>query len=72
MGYSLPIEKMTNIEKILAMEKLWEDLCRDPQAIDSPTWHGEILAARERSVKAGKSKFVTLKSAKEIIKDRLK
>ncbi len=72
MKFPLPIEKMTTTEKISAMEKLWEDLCRDPQTIDSPAWHGEILAARERSAKAGKSKFVDLKAAKEIIRDRVK
>jgi hypothetical protein len=58
-------------EKLSAMEKLWEDLCRDSQSIDSPTWHGEILVAREQAIKAGKSKFFTLKAIKDTIKNRI-
>lgn len=28
MDISLPLEKMTSLDKIAIMEKLWDDLCR--------------------------------------------
>jgi hypothetical protein len=34
---------MTSLDKIAVMEKLWDDLCRDPESIPSPKWHKEVL-----------------------------
>ena len=53
------------------MEKIWRDLCWDSQLVESPTWHEEILAVREQGIKAGESKFYSLKAAKNAIKDRI-
>jgi hypothetical protein len=33
---------MTNVDKIAVMGKIWDDLCRDPESIPSPTWHKEV------------------------------
>jgi hypothetical protein len=29
MDISLPLDKMTSLDKIAVMEKLWDDLCRE-------------------------------------------
>ncbi|GAG08394.1 unnamed protein product, partial [marine sediment metagenome] len=32
MDTSLPLDKMTSLDKIAVMEKLWDDLCRDSES----------------------------------------
>jgi len=54
------------------MEKLWDDLCRDPESIPSPTWHQEVLEAREKEINEGKAKFTAFDRAKERIRDQIK
>jgi putative addiction module component (TIGR02574 family) len=70
MDISLPLDKMTRLDKIAIMERLWEDLCRDPESIPSPEWHKDILEAREREVSEGKAKFTSFDRSKKRIRDQ--
>ncbi len=72
MNISLPLDKMTSSDKIAVMEKLWEDLCRDPESIPSPTWHKDVLDAREKEKNEGKSKFTSFDRAKERIRNQIR
>lgn len=72
MDISLPLDKMTSLDKIAVMEKLWDDLCRDPKGIPSPKWHEEVLVARQNGVKEGRTKFIPFDQAKERIRDQTK
>jgi putative addiction module component (TIGR02574 family) len=72
MDISLPLDKMTSLDKIAVMEKLWDDLCRDPESIPSPKWHKEVLEAREKEINEGKAKFTAFDRAKERIRDQIK
>ena len=72
MDISLPLDKMTNLDKIAVMEKLWDDLCRDPESIPSPIWHKEVLEAREKEINEGKAKFKAFDEAAERIRDQIK
>ncbi|WP_460594916.1 addiction module protein [Geomonas sp. Red276] len=60
---------MTRKEKIEAMESLWDDLCRHADGIESPEWHGSILAQREDSLSAGESRFCDWSAAKTRIRE---
>lgn len=68
MGTMLPLDKMTTSEKLAEMERLWDDLCRNPQDVPSPSWHGAILAEREKQIAEGKMAFVDLDDARERIR----
>lgn len=68
MGTMLPLDKMTTSEKLAEMERLWDDLCRNPQDVPSPSWHGVILAEREKQIAEGKMAFVDLDDARERIR----
>ena len=46
MSINLPLKDMTLQEKLAVMESIWEDLARTPEAIESPTWHKDILDER--------------------------
>ena len=72
MDISLPLDKMTSLDKIAVMKKLWDDLCRDPDSIPSPKWHKEVLEAREKKINEGKAKFTAFDRTKERIRDQIK
>jgi hypothetical protein len=60
---------MTTEEKLLALEEIWEDLCRIPDNIPSPAWHGSVLEERQQRVEEGSSAFVEWTRAKQNIRD---
>ncbi|EDY21170.1 conserved hypothetical protein [Chthoniobacter flavus Ellin428] len=54
---TLPLSEMTHADKLRVMEELWDDLCRSPEGVTSPAWHGEVLTARAERVAEGEAKF---------------
>lgn len=69
---TIAIESLTLSEKLLLMERLWEDLSKLPSNIPPPDWHGDVLATRLAAVKEGRTSFVDWDVAKERLRDRLK
>ena len=72
MAAKIPLGEMTIREKIAAMEALWEDLARDPGAIESPDWHKRVLGGRRERVASGAGKFEDWESAKRDIRENLR
>jgi hypothetical protein len=68
MGTMVPLDKMTTVEKLREMERLWDDLCRNPEDVPSPSWHETVLAEREGQVAKGEIGFIDLDEAKERIR----
>ncbi len=58
------IEKMSIIERLKTMEKLWDSLCHEESEIESPEWHKEILESRRKKIKEGKATFISLEDLK--------
>lgn len=69
---TIPIESFTVAEKLLLMERLWEDLSKQPSNVAPPDWHGDVLAARMAAVKEGRTEFADWDAAKERLRNRLK
>ncbi len=69
---TIPIETLSVPEKLLLMERLWEDLSKQPSNVAPPDWHGDVLAARLAAVKEGRTEFVDWAAAKERLRNRLK
>jgi hypothetical protein len=67
---SLPLKEMTRVEKIMALEALWEDLSRNEAEFDSPSWHKNELAMTEQRVKSGKEQPVDWEAAKKQLRKR--
>jgi len=40
----IPIESLSIEEKILLMERLWDDLSRRPANVPTTDWRGDVLA----------------------------
>lgn len=71
MSFNLPLRAMSLQEKLAAMESLWEDLARTPEAIESPAWHKDILDERRQRLAEGQSRFIDWETAKAEIRNKL-
>jgi hypothetical protein len=65
---TLNLGEMTTVEKLKAMEMLWDDICRSVPNFSSPAWHENVLKEREQRLKDGKEKFLDWDQAKEDIR----
>jgi putative addiction module component (TIGR02574 family) len=64
------IDKMSTAERLRVMELLWRSMAREPERVESPTWHKKILARRLAKVEAGKGEFLTLAQLKRRLAKR--
>ncbi|WP_447975381.1 addiction module protein [Nitrospira sp. Kam-Ns4a] len=71
MPFNLPLNDMTLQEKLAAMESLWEDLARTPEAMESPAWHQDLLDARRQRLAEGTARFSDWETAKADIRTKL-
>ena len=58
-------------EKLQAMEALWEDISRQPDQVESPTWHADVLRERAQVGESGQAQFMDWERAKADIRRRL-
>ena len=72
MNAEWSLESMTVQEKLVLMERLWDDLSRRPDGVLPPEWHGDVLAERIAAVREGRTSFVDWEEAKGRLRDRLK
>lgn len=54
------VSRLSKAERLQAMEWLWASLSKEQQDIESPEWHGEVLAARPAKVDSGEAQFLTV------------
>jgi len=61
---TLEIEKMNTVERLQAMEILWDALLHEKVEIESPWWHRNILEERKTRIANGEAEFLSLKELK--------
>lgn len=71
MSFNFPLKDMSLHEKLAAMESLWEDIARTPEAIESPVWHKGILDERRQRLATGQSELVDWETAKADIRNKV-
>ncbi|MBX3324370.1 MAG: addiction module protein [Nitrospira sp.] len=71
MSFNLPLKAMSLLEKLAAMEALWEDLARTPEDIESPAWHKDVLDERRQRLADGQSQFADWETAKADIRNKV-
>lgn len=64
---TVSIRSMSVEEKLEMMELIWDDLCRN-DAMQSPDWHGDVLASREKIVVSSEEKPIDWATAKKEIR----
>jgi len=58
------ISKMTVLERLQAMEALWDSLKHESAEIKSPEWHEEVLSDRKEKIESGHANFISLDDLK--------
>jgi hypothetical protein len=71
MTTTLDLKRMTTAEKLRLMEELWQNLSAEDQHLESPAWHGDVLAERERLIQSGEEKYVDWEVAKKQLRAEL-
>jgi hypothetical protein len=66
----IPLDRMTTLDKLRALEAIWDDLQRASKGVPSPSWHADVLRAREKRAEAGSSQFADWPGAKRRIRER--
>jgi Putative addiction module component len=59
------VSRLTKAEQLQALELLWASLSKKPEEIQSPEWHGEVLAARKARADSGEAQFLSVQQLKE-------
>jgi hypothetical protein len=57
-------KKMSTVERLQAMEALWDSMLYENQTIDAPEWHEDILTERKKKIATGTAKFISLAELK--------
>ena len=57
---SSQIDKISVVERLQAIEQLWEAVCREAKHMASPEWHRDILADWKARADPGDATFLTL------------
>ena len=70
MQLAIPLDKMTTVDKLRALEDIWSDLQSVPDEVPSPAWHADVLHAREERVREGSSQFSDWPDAKRRIREQ--
>ncbi|MEP6603640.1 MAG: addiction module protein [Spartobacteria bacterium] len=60
------LSRLTNKDRIQLAMWLWESI--DENEVESPAWHGEILAERAAKIESGDANFLSV----EQLRDRLR
>lgn len=68
---SIPLDGLSVADKLVLMERLWDELSRRPADVPSPDWHGQVLDDRRNALREGKTAFVPWDAAKKRLRDRL-
>ena len=63
------VSRLSKAERLEAMEWLWASLSDRPEEIESPEWHGEVLAARKANACSGGAQFLIIRQLKERLHD---
>lgn len=61
---------MTPAQKVELMEALWKNMSRNPEEVESPDWHRQVLEERERALASGEIEFMDWEEAKAYIRKR--
>jgi Putative addiction module component len=71
MNMRVDLKQMSTPEKLRLMEELWEDLSRNESDVESPEWHGTVLAERERKLSSGEDTMLDWDTAKQQLRAKL-
>jgi putative addiction module component (TIGR02574 family) len=51
-------------ERLRMMESIWASFSQEAVSIESPDWHGDVLAQRKAKLESGAAKLISLETLK--------
>ena len=64
----ISLSNLTFSQKLHLMERLWDDLAGNEEAVESPSWHEDVLKEREKGLETGEMTVSSWEEAKARIK----
>jgi putative addiction module component (TIGR02574 family) len=61
------IHRMPFHEKLALLEVIWTEISSEPEKIETPLWHSDILDAREEALKRGNEQVLDWDEVKKQI-----
>ncbi len=58
------LKSMSIDERLRMMESIWASFNHEAESIESPDWHGDVLAKRKTKLESGEAKFISLETLK--------
>ncbi len=65
LGLKEEVLRLNTADGLQAMEWLWASLSKEARDVESPEWHGEVLAARKAKVDSGDAQFLSVAQLKK-------
>jgi hypothetical protein len=59
------VSRLSKAEQLQAMQWLWASLSKKSEEVESPAWHGDVLAARKAKADSGDAQFLSVQQLKE-------
>ena len=72
MSFTIPLDKMTATEKLQAIEEIWANLSLVSADVPSPSWHADVLRAREQRISEGRARFLNVAEAKAAVRELIR
>jgi hypothetical protein len=72
MQVAIDLKHLSRAEKLMMMETLWDDLSRNDEYLESPSWHEKALSETERRLEIGQEKVFDWQEAKKELRSRIK
>jgi hypothetical protein len=63
------VSRLSQSERLQTMEWLWACLSGNREEMESPEWHGEVLAARKARADSGKADFLSIAELKKQLRE---
>jgi len=60
----IPLESMTVPEKLMAIETIWDSICKSPNDVPVPDWHKQELENRIKRLESGESQLLDWEDVK--------
>nr|VFK24839.1 MAG: hypothetical protein BECKLPF1236A_GA0070988_104393 [Candidatus Kentron sp. LPFa]VFK35926.1 MAG: hypothetical protein BECKLPF1236C_GA0070990_104473 [Candidatus Kentron sp. LPFa] len=76
MHIAIPLETMTTADKLRAIEEIRADPvgnleANESDSVPSPSWHADVLRAREQRIADGASRFPDIAEAKQAVREKI-
>ena len=59
------LKKLSTVERLQAMEVIWDTLLHEEVEISSPEWHEKVLEERRSKIESGEAEFIPLSELKK-------